>query len=91
MSWLSRVRELFTTPERPVDLRGVPGPRDPQTLSDPPPVAATSTAVLVERGDRLVWETTATNPPSHTIYIDGDDRPYHHVREHEGTWVYQRM
>lgn len=91
MSWLSAVRQLFAAPERPVDLRGVPGTRDPQTLPDPPPVTPTSTAVLVERGDRLVWETTETHPPTHTIYIDGDDRPYHHVREHEGTWVYQRM
>lgn len=94
MSWLSRVRELFTTPERPVDLRGVPGPRDPQTLSDPPTVTMDQSPVLVEDGDALVWAKARTGhgwPPMHTIYIEGDDRPYHHTREHDGVWVYKRM
>lgn len=92
MSWLSAVRQWFTAPERPVDLRGVPGTRDPHTLPDPPAVAADQTsAVLIERDGVLTWAVTQMATPAHTIYIDGDDRPYHHVHEHEGAWVYRRM
>jgi len=95
MSWLSSLRALFAAPERPVDLRGVPGTRDPHTLPDPPPVVTDQAPVLIEEpGGVLRWATTRTHPgqpPLHMILIDGDDRPYHHVREHDGTWVYQRM
>lgn len=95
MSWLSAVRQWFAAPERPVDLHGVPGTRDPHTLPDPPAVTMNQSPVLVDTGGGLLrWATTRTHPgrpPLHMILIDGDDRPYHHVREHEGTWVYRRM
>lgn len=91
MSWLSAVRQWFAAPERPVDLRGVPGTRDPHTLPDPPSVTADKTsAVLVER-DGVLTRATTQGGQKYLIYIDGDDRPYHHVHEHEGAWVYRRM
>lgn len=87
MSWLSTVRELFRPAERPVDLQRVSGASDPRPAPAPAPVART---VLVDRDGVLTRETTQS-APKHLIYIDGDDRPYHHVHEHEGAWVYRRM
>lgn len=45
---------------------------------------------MVDRDGVLTRETTPS-VQKHLIYIDGDDRPYHHVHEHEGAWVYRRM
>lgn len=87
MSWLSAVRQWFAAPERPVDLHGVPGTRDPRPAPAPAPVART---VLVDR-DGVLTRATTQGGQKYLIYIDGDARPYHHVHEHEGAWVYRRM
>ena len=95
MSWLSTVRGWFSAPERALDLSSVSGADHPRGPGEAPAVGENRLAVLVDTDGDLSWAVTRVfageTKPSHTILIEGDERPYHHIRDHGDVWVYRRM
>lgn len=88
MSWLQRVRALFSNPFGGVEVSGVPGEGVARPFGPPATLTAGDDEVLIalDHSAECMWAAIPRADRLHVVTVNGVI--YHHTREQGGYWVY---
>lgn len=89
MSWLSRVRALFSNAKRDVEVLGVSEPGVARPFGPPASVIVEdgTVPIALDHGVEFEWLVVPVEQRVHLIRVGAV--PYHHVRDEGRFWIYR--